>query len=119
GDPVRGGRARADGRRAGRGDDRPRGADGDAAVGARGAVRGRPGPALPSAERTGRHLADDEAGRRDRLLRGVAGATGAVDPGDLSEPAVYLVTGPMAAGKTTVARLLAGRFARGVHLEGD
>jgi chloramphenicol 3-O-phosphotransferase len=25
----------------------------------------------------------------------------------------------MAAGKTTVARLLAGRFARGVHLEGD
>ncbi len=34
-------------------------------------------------------------------------------------PAVYLITGPMAAGKSTVARLLAGRFARGVHLEGD
>jgi len=32
---------------------------------------------------------------------------------------VYLVTGPMAAGKSTVARLLAERFERGVHLEGD
>jgi chloramphenicol 3-O-phosphotransferase len=35
------------------------------------------------------------------------------------EPAVYLITGPMAAGKSTVARLLAARFPRGVHLEGD
>jgi hypothetical protein len=35
------------------------------------------------------------------------------------EPVIYLITGPMAAGKTTVARLLAARFARGVHLEGD
>ncbi len=34
-------------------------------------------------------------------------------------PAVYLITGPMAAGKSTVARLLAARFERGVHLEGD
>lgn len=34
-------------------------------------------------------------------------------------PAVYLITGPMAAGKTTVARLLAARFELGVHLEGD
>jgi chloramphenicol 3-O-phosphotransferase len=32
---------------------------------------------------------------------------------------VILLTGPQAAGKTTVARLLAGRFERGVHLEGD
>jgi GrpB-like predicted nucleotidyltransferase (UPF0157 family) len=30
-----------------------------------------------------------------------------------------LITGPMASGKSTVARLLASRFARGVHLEGD
>jgi predicted kinase len=33
--------------------------------------------------------------------------------------AVYLITGPMAAGKTTVARLLGEQFERGVHLEGD
>ena len=33
--------------------------------------------------------------------------------------AIYLITGPMAAGKSTVARLLAGRFERGVHVEGD
>jgi len=37
----------------------------------------------------------------------------------LHRPAVYLITGPMAAGKSTVARLLASRFERGVHLEGD
>jgi GrpB-like predicted nucleotidyltransferase (UPF0157 family) len=36
-----------------------------------------------------------------------------------TEPAVYLITGPMAAGKSTVARLLASRFERGVYLEGD
>ena len=34
-------------------------------------------------------------------------------------PAIYLITGPMAAGKSTVARLLAARFERGVYLEGD
>jgi GrpB-like predicted nucleotidyltransferase (UPF0157 family) len=32
---------------------------------------------------------------------------------------IYLITGPIAAGKSTVARLLASRFPRGVHLEGD
>ena len=32
---------------------------------------------------------------------------------------IVLVTGPQAAGKTTVSALLARRFARGVHLEGD
>jgi cytidylate kinase len=35
------------------------------------------------------------------------------------EPVVYLITGPMDAGTSTVARLLASRFERGVHLEGD
>jgi uridine kinase len=39
--------------------------------------------------------------------------------GEHQERAVYLITGPMAAGKTTVARLLTARFERGVHLEGD
>jgi chloramphenicol 3-O-phosphotransferase len=33
--------------------------------------------------------------------------------------AVYLITGPMASGKSTVAGLLAERFERGVHVEGD
>jgi cytidylate kinase len=32
---------------------------------------------------------------------------------------VFVLTGPSGAGKTTVAQLLAARFARGVHLEGD
>jgi hypothetical protein len=35
----------------------------------------------------------------------------------VTEPAIYLITGPMAAGKSTVARLLASRFERGVHLD--
>jgi GrpB-like predicted nucleotidyltransferase (UPF0157 family)/chloramphenicol 3-O-phosphotransferase len=36
-----------------------------------------------------------------------------------STSAIYLITGPMAAGKSTVARLLAERFERSVYLEGD
>lgn len=32
---------------------------------------------------------------------------------------IYLITGVMASGKSTVAELLAGRFAKSVHLRGD
>lgn len=35
------------------------------------------------------------------------------------EPAIIVVTGVQAAGKSTVAGLLARRFARGVHIEAD
>lgn len=35
------------------------------------------------------------------------------------QPAIILVTGIQAVGKSTVARLLASRFARGAHVEGD
>jgi predicted kinase len=35
------------------------------------------------------------------------------------EPALIVVTGIMVAGKSTVARLLAQRFVRGVHVEAD
>jgi chloramphenicol 3-O-phosphotransferase len=37
----------------------------------------------------------------------------------LDAAAVFLLTGPPAAGKTTVGKLLAERFPRGVHIEGD
>ena len=33
--------------------------------------------------------------------------------------AVFVLTGPAGAGKSTVARLLARSFPRGVHVEGD
>ncbi len=36
-----------------------------------------------------------------------------------TEPAIIVVTGIQAAGKSTVARLLAGRFERGAHVEAD
>jgi chloramphenicol 3-O-phosphotransferase len=37
----------------------------------------------------------------------------------MADRAVYVVTGPSAAGKSTAGRLLAARFERGVCLEGD
>jgi len=37
----------------------------------------------------------------------------------MNEPAIYLITGIMASGKSTVAQLLAARFPRSVHLRGD
>jgi len=37
----------------------------------------------------------------------------------LRQPAVIVVTGVMASGKSTVAQLLAEKFDRGVHLRGD
>ena len=38
---------------------------------------------------------------------------------DPEAPAIILITGIPGAGKTTVARALAARFPRGVHVEGD
>lgn len=35
------------------------------------------------------------------------------------EPVIYLITGVMASGKSTVAQLLAAELKRGVHLRGD
>ncbi|WP_458105709.1 zeta toxin family protein [Bacillus sp. PK3-136] len=35
------------------------------------------------------------------------------------ENAVYLITGVMAAGKSTVAQLLSERLDKGVHVRGD
>jgi len=37
----------------------------------------------------------------------------------LDQPAMIVITGAMAAGKSTIAGLLARRFARGVHIEAD
>jgi chloramphenicol 3-O-phosphotransferase len=38
---------------------------------------------------------------------------------DLQTPSVFVITGAMASGKSTIAQLLAERFERGVHLRGD
>ena len=40
-------------------------------------------------------------------------------PGGIEGRAIIVVTGIQAAGKSTVARRLAGRFARGAHIEAD
>jgi dephospho-CoA kinase len=37
----------------------------------------------------------------------------------MAEPAIIVVTGNQGAGKTTVGRMLAGRFERGAHVEAD
>jgi predicted kinase len=37
----------------------------------------------------------------------------------MSEPELFVITGIMAAGKTSIAEVLAARFGRGVHLSGD
>ena len=38
---------------------------------------------------------------------------------DKQQPSLIVITGIMAAGKSTIARLLAQRFPRGVHIEAD
>jgi predicted kinase len=38
---------------------------------------------------------------------------------DLQTPSVFVITGAMASGKSTIAQLLAEQFERGVHLRGD
>ena len=42
-----------------------------------------------------------------------------MEPRMLDKPTMIVITGAMAAGKSTVARLLARRFTRGVHIEAD
>ncbi len=44
--------------------------------------------------------------------------SGAVGPVE-HQPVIYLITGPVAAGKSTVGRLIASRMDRGVHLDAD
>jgi cytidylate kinase len=39
--------------------------------------------------------------------------------GETSANRAWLITGILGSGKTTVSRLLAARFARGVHIPGD
>ena len=52
---------------------------------------------------------------------GLVGAVGGVDAKMrlVDEPALFLITGIMAAGKSTVGQALAEHFNRGVHVRGD
>ena len=57
-----------------------------------------------------------QADRQQGLHKGGAGELRSLSS---HQPALIMVTGIMAAGKSTIARLLAQRFARGVHIEAD
>jgi cytidylate kinase len=66
-------------------------------------MRDRPGPVVP--DRTGGHISSRKGS----------------SPGNWGDhgPAVILITGIQAAGKSTVAQLLAERLPRSVHVRGD
>lgn len=57
--------------------------------------------------------------RHDTAADAIGSDCARVATGTDTGGAIYLITGPMAAGKSSVAGLLAKRFTRAVHLEGD